>query len=78
MLTGKGAMKYLRARWRCHARPGLDGRRVRADLRPGLALAMCRWCAMRWLSGHSLWHDRCAQRLSYAFDLHFERLHEGP
>lgn len=50
---------------------------TRIDHRPELAAAMCHACARRWLRGRSLWHPWCGNELRHAFDLYFERLHDG-
>jgi hypothetical protein len=67
-------MKYLTTLWRARPQSTRSGAYVRPDHRPSLARAMCRWCARRWLSGRAVWHRGCAEDVSYAIDLHFERL----
>lgn len=68
-------MRNLLARWR-RLRPTPAGH-LRPDHRPELAAAMCSSCARRWLCGRRIWHPWCGVRLRDAFDLYFERLHDG-
>jgi len=49
----------------------------REDHRPQIASAMCDRCARRWLRGKSLLCPTCGVKLRHAFDLYFERLHDG-
>jgi Zn-finger nucleic acid-binding protein len=69
------AMKYLLARWRMRHTPAKT--HLREDQRPQLAAAMCDRCARRWLRGRSLLCPTCGVKLRHAFDLYFERLHDG-